>query len=177
MPSRSSNATARKQEASLDWLLNALERKQRHCVNGTAVFLTGAAPTALVHNLKHNHILHERNIVLTISTADLPQVANADRIMLERLTESFTAVLLTYGFMETPNVAQGLALCRRRGLNIDPGAPTFFVSRRVLLRITPGVATDVSIADAAVAGEAFQMARPFGGGCCRLFPDPVRPRR
>ncbi len=99
------------------------------------MFLTGnphTAPTALLHNLKHNHILHERNIVLTISTADLPRVANADRIKLERLTELFTAVSLTYGFMETPNVAQGLALCRRRGLNIDPGATSFFLSRRVL---------------------------------------------
>ncbi len=130
------NAISRKQEEnSLDWLANTLEKRPPHRVNGTAVFLTGnrhAAPTALLHNLKHNHMLHERNIVLTIKTADVPRVPNPDRIKIEKLTETFTAVSLTYGFMETPNVEQGLALCRRRGLNIDPGATSFFLSRRVL---------------------------------------------
>ena len=130
------NAISRKQEEnSLDWLANTLEKRPPHRVNGTAVFLTGnrdAAPTALLHNLKHNHMLHERNIVLTIKTADVPRVPNPDRIKIERLTETFTAVSLTYGFMETPNVGQGLALCRRRGLNIDPGSTSFFLSRRVL---------------------------------------------
>ena len=77
-------------------------------------------------------MLHERNIVLTIKTADVPRVPNPDRIKIEKLTETFTAVSLTYGFMETPNVEQGLALCRRRGLNIDPGSTSFFLSRRVL---------------------------------------------
>lgn len=130
------NAISRKQEEnSLDWLTNTLEKRPPHRVNGTAVFLTGnrhAAPTALLHNLKHNHMLHERNIVLTIKTADVPRVPNPDRIKIEKLTETFTAVSLTYGFMETPNVEQGLALCRRRGLNIDPGSTSFFLSRRVL---------------------------------------------
>ena len=130
------NAISRKQEEnSLDWLANTLEKRSPHRVNGTAVFLTGnrhAAPTALLHNLKHNHMLHERNIVLTIKTADVPRVPNPDRIKIEKLTETFTAVSLTYGFMETPNVEQGLALCRRRGLNIDPGSTSFFLSRRIL---------------------------------------------
>jgi KUP system potassium uptake protein len=130
------NAISRKQEEnSLDWLANTLEKRRPHRVNGTAVYLTGnrqTAPTALLHNLKHNHMLHERNIVLTIKTADVPRVPNPDRIKIEKLTETFTAVSLTYGFMETPNVEQGLALCRRRGLNIDPGSTSFFLSRRVL---------------------------------------------
>ena len=51
---------------------------------------------------------------------------------MENLTDTFTSVSLTYGFMETPNVEQGLALCRRRGLNIDPASTSFFLSRRVL---------------------------------------------
>jgi KUP system potassium uptake protein len=121
--------------ASLDWLVNTLEKKPPHRVNGTAVYLTGTpdtAPTALLHNLKHNHMLHERNFVLTIKTADVPRVPNSERILLEKLSDSFTAVSLTYGFMETPNVAQGLALCRRRGLNVDLSATSFFLSRRVL---------------------------------------------
>jgi KUP system potassium uptake protein len=129
------NAVSRKQDATLNWLVNTLERKPPHRISGTAVFLTGspdAAPSALLHNLKHNHMLHERNIVLTIKTADVPRVLNSERIKIEKLSDTFTGVSLTYGFMETPNVEQGLALCRRRGLNVDPGSTSFFLSRRVL---------------------------------------------
>jgi KUP system potassium uptake protein len=132
-------AISRKQDATLDWLVNTLEKKPPHRVNGTAVFLTGnphAAPTALLHNLKHNHMLHERNIVLTIKTAELPRVPNSERLKIEKLSDTFTGVSLTYGFMETPSVRQGLALCRRRDLNIDPASTSFFLSRRVL-RPTP----------------------------------------
>jgi KUP system potassium uptake protein len=126
---------SRKQDATLEWLVNTLEKKPPHRVNGTAVFLTGtpdAAPTALLHNLKHNHMLHERNIVLTIRTAEVPRVPNNERVKIEKLSETFTALSLTYGFMEIPSVEQGLALCRRRGFNVDPGSTSFFLSRRVL---------------------------------------------
>ena len=129
------NSLSRKQDASLDWLVNTLERKPPHRVNGTAVFLTGnphAAPSALLHNLKHNHMLHERNIVLTIKTVDVPRVPNNERVKLENLSATFTGMTLSYGFMETPNVERGLLLCRRRGLNVDPGSTSFFLSRRVL---------------------------------------------
>ena len=129
------NKVSRKQDASLDWLVNTLEKKPPHRVNGTAVFLTGnphAAPSALLHNLKHNHMLHERNIILTIKTADLPRVPNNERVKVERLSDTFTGVSLAYGFMETPNVERGLLLCRKRGLNVDLAATSFFLSRRVL---------------------------------------------
>ena len=120
-------------------MLNALERKPPLRVSGTAVFLTAtpeAAPSALLHNLKHNHMLHERNILLTVKGADAPRVPNSERVKIESLSETFTAVTLTYGFMETPDVMKGLALCRHRGLNIDPPATSFFLSRRTL-RPTP----------------------------------------
>jgi KUP system potassium uptake protein len=130
------NAISRKKEdASLDWLVSTLEKKPPHRVNGTAVFLTGSpdtAPAALLHNLKHNHMLHERNIVLTVKTADVPRVPNNERIKIGKISDSFSAVSLTYGFMETPNIEQGLAICRRRGLNIEPSSTSFFLSRRVL---------------------------------------------
>jgi KUP system potassium uptake protein len=129
------SSLSRKQDATLDWLVQTLEKKPPHRVNGTAVFLTGsphAAPTALLHNLKHNHMLHERNIVLTIKTAEVPRVPNSERLKIEKLSDTFTGVSLTYGFMETPSVRQGLALCRRRDLNIDPASTSFFLSRRVL---------------------------------------------
>ena len=129
------SAVSRKQDATLDWLVNKLEKKPAPRVSGTAVFLTGnpdVAPSALLHNLKHNHVLHERNIVLTFKTAGTPRVPNSDRVKMEKLSDTFTSVSLTYGFMETPNVEQGLSLCRRRGLNIDPASTSFFLSRRVL---------------------------------------------
>jgi KUP system potassium uptake protein len=112
-----------------------LERKPPVRVNGTAVFLTAtpdAAPTSLLHNLKHNHMLHERNILLTIKTAEAPRVHNNERLTIETLSDTFSAVTLTYGFMETPDVIKGLQLCRKRGLNIDPAATSFFLSRRTL---------------------------------------------
>jgi KUP system potassium uptake protein len=126
---------SRKQDASLTWLAGTLEKKPPHRVNGTAVFLTGsphAAPSALMHNLKHNHMLHERNIVLTIKTAEEPRVPNNERVKIEAISDTFTGVTLAYGFMETPSVERGLLLCRKRGLNVDLGSTSFFLSRRVL---------------------------------------------
>jgi KUP system potassium uptake protein len=129
------NTIARKQDATLHWLVHTLEKKPPHRVSGTAVFLTGnpqLAPSALLHNLKHNHMLHERNIVLTIKTVDVPRVPNSERVKIEHLSATFTGVTLAYGFMETPNVERGLQLCRKRDLNVDLAASSFFLSRRVL---------------------------------------------
>lgn len=121
--------------ADVESVVQALERKPPQRVSGTAVFLTAtldAAPSSLLHNLKHNQVLHERNILLTVKTAAMPRVPNSGRIEIERLSETFTAVTLSYGFMETPDVIKGLQLCRKKGLNIDPSATSFFLSRRNL---------------------------------------------
>ncbi|HEX5959085.1 MAG TPA: potassium transporter Kup [Hyphomicrobiaceae bacterium] len=121
--------------ADLQLVIEKLERKPPLRVSGTAVFLTAtpeAAPSALLHNLKHNHMLHERNIVLSVKSAQRPRVPNAERIRIETLSETFIAVTLTYGFMETPDVMKGLQLCRHKSLNIDPPATSFFLSRRTL---------------------------------------------
>jgi KUP system potassium uptake protein len=132
-------AAEERAHADLKSVLNSLERKPPLRVNGTAVFLTAtpeSAPSALLHNLKHNHMLHERNIVLTVKAANAPRVPNNERIKIEPVSETFTVVTLTYGFMETPDVMRGLTRCRHRGLNIDPPATSFFLSRRTL-RPTP----------------------------------------
>jgi KUP system potassium uptake protein len=121
--------------ADLQAVISSLERKPLRRVSGTAVFLTAtpdAAPSSLLHNLKHNHMLHERNFLLTIKAAATPRVPNNERVRIEPLSETFSAVTLTYGFMETPDVVKGLLLCRHRGLNIDPPATSFFLSRRTL---------------------------------------------
>ena len=128
----------RKNEADLDWLVRRLEAKPPHRVGGTAVFFTAdptAAPTALMHNLKHNRILHERNIILTIRTEDTPRVARHERITIDNVSD-FIRVIARYGFMETPSVPKLFEHCRRKNLNVDIGATSFFLSRRNL-KTTP----------------------------------------
>jgi KUP system potassium uptake protein len=129
----------RKNEADLDWLLRKLEAKPPHRVPGTAVFFTAdpnAAPTALMHNLKHNRVLHERNIILSIKTEDTPRVPRYERVTVDRVSDTFIRVIARYGFMETPSVPKIFDQCRRKDLNVDISATSFFLSRRNL-KVTP----------------------------------------
>jgi KUP system potassium uptake protein len=122
-------------QADIDWLIRKLEAKPPHRVSGTAVFLTAdpmAAPTALMHNLKHNKVLHERNILLTIKTADTPRVSNNERVKVEPIADGFFRVIARYGFMETPSIPKVFILCKKRDLNLDMGGTSFFLSRRSL---------------------------------------------
>ena len=125
----------RKNEADLDWLVRKLETKPPHRVPGTAMFLTGdpdSAPTSLLHNLKHNRVLHERNIILTIKTEDTPRVARHERVQIDKVSDTFIRVIAHYGFMETPSVPKILEHCRRKDLNIEVSQTSFFLSRRSL---------------------------------------------
>lgn len=129
----------RKNEADIDWLVRKLDAKPPHRVPGTAVFLTAdinAAPTSLMHNLKHNRVLHERNIILSIKTVDTPRVARHERVTIDRVSDTFIRVVARYGFMETPSIPKIFDHCRRKDLNIDIGGTSFFLSRRSL-RPTP----------------------------------------
>jgi KUP system potassium uptake protein len=133
--SASLSRATRKGEADLEWLVRKLDAKPPHRVPGTAVFLTGdptAAPTSLMHNLKHNRVLHERNIILTIKTEDTPRVPRHERIEIDRVADTFIRVIAHYGFMETPSVPKIIDHCRRKDLNIDISATSFFLSRRSL---------------------------------------------
>jgi KUP system potassium uptake protein len=125
----------RHHEAELGWLVRKLEAKPPTRVPGTAVFLSSdvnAAPTALMHNLKHNRILHERNIVLSIRTEDVPRVPRYERVEIDRSNETFIKVMAFYGFMESPSVPKILESCRRKDLKVDLGGTSFFLSRRSL---------------------------------------------
>ncbi len=122
-------------QADMDWLVRKLEAKPPHRVPGTAVFLTAdanAAPTALMHNLKHNRVLHQRNILLTIKTSDTPRVLNSERVKVEPIADGFIRVTARFGFMETPSIQKVFTLCRKKDLNIDLGGTSFFLSRRSL---------------------------------------------
>ena len=123
----------RKAAVPLLELIEMLRKSPPPRVKGTAVFLTSdpeTAPTAFMHNLKHNKILHENNVVLTVRTADAPRIADDDRVHIESLGDSFSRVSMTYGYMEAPNIPRGLALLRRQGFKFDIMATSFFVSRR-----------------------------------------------
>jgi KUP system potassium uptake protein len=125
----------RKTEVPLEMLLKSLEKRPPHMVPGTAVFLTSHpefAPTALLHNLKHNKVLHQQNVVLTIVTTDTPRARNEERVTMTPITPHFSKVALKFGYMETPNVPQALAIARRQGWSFDIMSTSFFLSRRAL---------------------------------------------
>jgi KUP system potassium uptake protein len=125
----------RRQEMSLADLVAMLERKPPQTVPGTAVFLTSdpeSAPTALLHSLKHYKVLHEKNVILTIDTADTPRVPAAERVRIEPVGKTFSRVRLRFGFMETPNVPRALAIARKLGWQFDIMSTSFFLSRRSL---------------------------------------------
>ena len=124
---------SRKTDVPLAELIAMLEKSPPHRVKGTAVFLTSdpaTAPSALLHNLKHNKVLHEKNVVLTVRLVDLPRVSQDERISLEPIGDSFWKVTATYGYMETPNIPRGLAVLRKLGFKFDIMATSFFLSRR-----------------------------------------------
>ncbi|ACA19377.1 K potassium transporter [Methylobacterium sp. 4-46] len=123
----------RKTDVPLVELVSMLEKSPPHHVKGTAVFLTSdpeTAPAALLHNLKHNKVLHEKNVVLTVKTIDLPRLADADRIRIEPMGPHFWRVVMKFGYMESPNIPKGLALLRKQGFKFDIMATSFFLSRR-----------------------------------------------
>jgi KUP system potassium uptake protein len=125
----------RRDEIPLKDLIRNLERSPPHVVKGTAVFLTSDpvfVPTALLHNLKHNKVLHEHNAILTIETGHTPRVDIAERVRMETISEKFATVRLRFGYMETPNVPRALAVARKLGWQFDIMSTSFFVSRRSL---------------------------------------------
>jgi len=128
-------AKTRRIEVPLKDLIKSLEKRPPHIVKGTAVFLTSDpnfVPTALLHNLKHNKVLHEHNVILTIETAQTPRVDVAERVRMEKISEKFSTVRLRFGFMESPNVPKALVIARKLGWQFDIMATSFFVSRRSL---------------------------------------------
>jgi KUP system potassium uptake protein len=111
--------------------------------HGTAVFLVGVnegAPAALLHNLKHNQVLHERNVLLSVIIEDKPFVTPKKRVLIDDLGKGFYRVRVFYGFMQTPDVPAALDLCAPLGLSFDMMDTTFFTSRALIVSApTPGM--------------------------------------
>jgi KUP system potassium uptake protein len=116
--------------------LSDVATTQPHRVKGTAVFMTSnpdGAPPVLLHHFKHNKVLHEQVILLSVQTRHVPEVPAAQRLAIKDLGQGFWQVTATYGFMETPNVLECLTLCNERGLPVDPQAASFYLGRETLL--------------------------------------------
>ncbi|NTX41546.1 potassium transporter Kup [Myxococcus sp. CA033] len=113
-------------------------------VPGTAIFMTGNAdgtPPALLHNLKHNKVLHEQVVLLTIQSEDVPHIPAAERVEVEPLEQGFVRVVATYGFMENPSIPDVLKRCREKGLQFQLMGTSFFLGRETLIPTKrPGMA-------------------------------------
>jgi len=134
---------ARRDSLSLGELADILKSRPISHAAGTAVFLTSdpdTAPVALMHNLKHNKVLHDQNVIMTIRTAETPRVNDDERVRIEPINDRFKKVIVTFGFMETPNLPKALGLCRKLGLKFDIMATSFFLGRRsVVASATSGM--------------------------------------
>jgi KUP system potassium uptake protein len=125
----------RKEGIQLDTFLPGLMLAPPVRVPGTAIFLTadpGVVPHGLLHNLKHNKVLHQHNVILTIITADTPRVPQDERVTISPVSEHFSTVALKFGYMEQPNVPKALAIARKHGWSFDIMSTSFFLSRRAL---------------------------------------------
>ena len=122
-----------KEATPLMEVVGMLDARPPKKVSGVAVFLTAdgdGAPMALMHNLKHNRVLHERNIIMIVNTAPEPRVPEEKRLWVEQLSPDFWRVNATWGYMESPDVPRALAACRKLGIKFDIMNTSFFLGRR-----------------------------------------------
>jgi len=102
----------------------------------TAVYAVGNSemvPQALLHNLKHNQVLHRRNVILTVVFQQVPWVSEAERVEVEKISSTFWRIRLNFGFMNTPDVPKALTLCKNLGMEFSDIETTFFLSRQTII--------------------------------------------
>jgi KUP system potassium uptake protein len=157
---------ARRHSISLADLVSILDNDPPHIIKGTAVFLTSdpqTAPEALMQNLKHNQVLHERNFILTVNTVPTPRVAEDQRLMIEVMSSRMTRIIANFGYMETPDVTRSLYQARWHGFDIDVEHVSFFLGRRNIIsdprRGLPGWQDKIYIALARSAVAATDFYR------------------
>lgn len=124
----------------LEVFLQEIQKKPPLRVPGTAVFMTGNAdivPRTLLHNYKHNKVLHETVVLMHVRAEEIPRVPDAERVRIERLQAGFTRIVARYGFSENPDVAALMRGMTIEGLDLDPMKCTFFLGRETLV-LGPG---------------------------------------
>jgi KUP system potassium uptake protein len=120
----------------LETLLKQAADQKIQRVKGAAVFLTSnldMVPTALLHNLKHNQVLHKRVALLRVSVEDMPRVPLGEQLRVETLPNGFARIEISHGFMQTVDVPEALERCRTHGLDFPPMETSYFVSRQTLV--------------------------------------------
>jgi KUP system potassium uptake protein len=125
----------------LDHFLDDIAARSPHRVDGTAVFMTSApmgTPPVLLHHFKHNKVLHEQIVLLSVVSEDQPFVARAERVQVEKLRHGFWRVTAHYGFMQTPRVTDILKSCHQRGLHTNRDDTSFFLGRETLVLTKKG---------------------------------------
>jgi KUP system potassium uptake protein len=128
-------------------LVERLRPDQPARVPGTAVYMTARVdnvPAALLHNMKHNKVLHERNVLMTVRTEGLPRLPEAERLEIHHFDRNFHTVTIRYGFLDDPDIPRALALCRVGGFRFNLMETSFFVGREKI-----------------VAKRRFGLAAPF----------------
>ena len=128
--------TMRENSLPLELFIQDLTRRAPVRVPGTAVFMTSdasIAPAVLLHHLKHNKVLHERVILMSVVTREIPQVPQAERIELQSLGQGFYTLIAAYGFMESPEVPAVLAMLQPLGLEVKLMETTFYLGRETLI--------------------------------------------
>jgi KUP system potassium uptake protein len=129
-------AKSRRDRIPMSDFLASIARRPRHQVPGTAVYLTShpeLVPNALLHNLKHNGVLHKLNLIVSVETTDQPRVAPDARASVDVLNPSFMTVTLAFGFMEIPDVPAAMARLQAPGLTFNPADTSYFLGRRTIL--------------------------------------------
>jgi len=129
--------------------VDSLAANPPHRVPGTAVFMAvdpDSVPNSLMHNLKHNKVLHERVVFLTVAIRDVPWVADAERVAVQSLGQGFYRLKVDFGFMDRPDVTASLELCKSHGLEFDLMQTTFFLSRASVVP-APGETRDGGMAE------------------------------
>jgi KUP system potassium uptake protein len=134
----------REEAVPIDNFIQRLASGSALRVPGTAVFLSSnpqGVPNTLLHNLRHNKVVHERVVLLTVLTEDIPQVADENRVEVQDMGHNFYRIIVHYGFIEDPNIAAALDLCAKQGLTFDLMDTTFFLGRETLIPAPrPGMA-------------------------------------
>jgi len=118
--------------------LDGVAQSKVHRVPGTAVFMTGnddGVPPVLLHHLKHNKVLHERVLLVSVKTADIPETSASERVRVLPLGHGFWRVIASYGFMQTPNVPQILEVVDQMGIRCKPMETSYFLGRERLIPI------------------------------------------
>jgi len=123
----------------LQLFLDGVEKSAVHRVPGTAVFMTGSddgVPPVLLHHLKHNKVLHERVLLVSVKTADVPETSPGERVRVLPLGHGFWRVIASYGFMQSPNVPQVLEVVDHMGIRAKPMETSYFLGRERLIPVT-----------------------------------------